>query len=113
MKHFKADAAEYNYVDEGRIIYKKCFLWNDLIEDIKNVDKGVLDKCQNRDEFVLVNKSLYDNTARRYKLKIKKEKEDMEMKGYRKSIWAIYTTLLVFFAMPLPTRHNPTMLSFV
>lgn len=26
------------------------------------------------------------------------------MKGYRKSIWAIYTTLMIFLAMPLPTN---------
>jgi len=82
---------EYNYVDEGRYMTKsRKFIWDDL--NIKGLEYDYVEKTGRYRDFVLVNKEMYDNAKIRYRLKVKKEKEDEELQEkmeseFRKKIY--------------------------
>jgi hypothetical protein len=79
LKLFKHGDERYNFIDEGRLFYDRTYIWDDLNED--EVDVHFLQKCRRGQyEFALVNKKLYEETKRRFKLKVKKEKEEKELR---------------------------------
>lgn len=77
IKRFHPGNPEYNYIDEGRLVFRKNYIWNDLNE--KDIETEILTKCSPRYEFMLVDKDLYERTKKRHKLKTQKEKEEEEL----------------------------------